>query len=151
MHLLLGEALVVLHILVARAQLVLGRLLLDLLPHIGVAQDAGARLRERRLHFGIFREILTLGSIGQEAKVDRPIQEHAVDLRQRHLAILLGQAAGERLDLAAAQLGTIDHGHDRVVAWGGLLRVNRQAQRQQAKAECDQPRAEHDQRLHQTI
>ena len=141
--LLLGEALVVLHLVVARAQLVRGRAFLDLLPHEGVPQHAGARLLDLHLDVGILREIGLLRASRQETEVDRPIQQHAVDLRQRHLAILFGQGAGHRLDLAAMHLRTVDDGHDRVFGWSRLLRVSRQAQGEHTEAERGQRHSEH--------
>jgi hypothetical protein len=141
--LLLGEALVVFHLVVARAQLVRGRAFLDLLPHERVPQNAGARLLDLLLHVGILREIGLLRSLRQQTEVDRPIQKHAVDLRQRHLTILFGQGAGYRLDLAAMYLGAVDDGHDRVFGWRSLLRMSRQAQREHAEAERGQRHFEH--------
>ena len=126
-NLLLGEALVVLELVVARAQPVVGRALIDLAPDVGVAQDVGAGLGERRLHVGLARQVRLLRGIGQKLEIDRPVQQHAVDLRQRHLAKLLRQGAGDRLDVAAMDLAAVDDGDDRILGRGRLLRVDRQA------------------------
>ncbi len=122
MHLLLGEVLALLQCLIALAQLVRGGLLADRLLHQGVAQHIRARPRQGGLDRGIVGDALPLGLVGEQAEIDHPIEQDAVERLHRHLAELLGQAARHVLESGAVDRRVVDDRHHRVLA-GARLRL----------------------------
>ena len=104
--LLLGEG------LVACLELVLGLGVLDRLVEIGFLDQAILVALQPELHLGILVEMSLAAGLGDQHAVDEPVEQHRIDLGERHLLDLGRQALLRRLDIRKVQLGAVDTRHD---------------------------------------
>ncbi len=131
MDLVMDEVRLLLQLLVAGLQARLVGAGIDLLAQQRVAHHVRARLIEHRLDRRIVGERQPLGLLGQQLRIDHPVEQHRVDRLQRHLAHLFRQALRRRLEFAAQDLIAIDHGHDGIRRAGWVGGPRRRAEREE--------------------